>query len=81
MQFALRGQIERYSGLVREGWSTEIKDESQRQTMSVQLCTWSLYSFKSTVNRWSILVHVHTGGATVKHEDRTVVHHDDIPLC
>lgn len=28
-----------------------------------------------------MLVHVHTGGATVKHEDRTIVYHEDIPRC
>lgn len=39
MQFALRGQSERYPGLVRGGWSTEIKDQSRGQTMLVQLST------------------------------------------
>ena len=48
-----RLERERYPGLVRGGWSTEITDRSQGQTMSVQLCTWSLYRETSTLNlRW-----------------------------
>lgn len=89
MQFALRGQqkeaSERYPGLVRGGWSTETKDQSRGQTTPVQLCTWNLYRvffifyFKSTVNRFSVLVRVHTEGATATHEDRMRAH-DDTPL-